>query len=110
MKQQIGKFDQRVTLQRATDSTDSQGSVSKAWATLATVWASVENMTGQEATEGNERTASKGYRFTVRHQSALATLSAGDRLQWRAENFDLTAAIPMPEGRPDTIQITATNS
>lgn len=103
----IGKLDTRIILQRATNATDGQGSVTKTWATLATVWTIAEALTATEATNGNERTAFTDYKFIIRHQDALATLSPADRVQHASINYDILSAVPMPEGRPDQIIITA---
>ena len=59
------------------------------------------------AAKDHERYGSQDYRFTIRHQSALASLSVTDRITWRNRNYDILAVTPMPEGRPDTIIITA---
>jgi SPP1 family predicted phage head-tail adaptor len=103
----IGRFDTRVTLQTPTETVDDQGSTTQTWATTATVWAKIETISATETTNGNERTPVQEYRFTVRYQSTLATFSAGCRIQRDGINYDILSALPMPEGRPDTIQITA---
>lgn len=104
---QIGKLDTRITLQRPTPSVDAQGSSTNSWAGLATVWAESKAIESGEVTAGNERTATRDYTFKIRYQSALATLAATDRVVWRGSNFDILSAVPLPEGRPDQILITA---
>lgn len=95
-----------MILQRATDTVDAQGSVSKTWATLGTVWGSAEAIAATETTDGNTRAGSHDYRFTVRHQSSI-TLTPADRVSWKDKYFDIISVRPIPEGRPDQIQIIA---
>lgn len=103
----IGKLDARITLQRATQSTDDQGSPVDTWADLAAVSARSKALKATEATEGNARSFTSDYEFTVRFWSKLADLSPTDKVKWRDVIFDILAATPMPEGRPNCIIITA---
>ena len=104
---QIGRLDTRIIIQAATDAVDAQGSVTKTWATVVTVWAAVKILGATETTNGNERSASRDYQFTVRKQSALAAIGAGHRILWDGVYFDISAVQAMPEGRPDYYLITA---
>lgn len=103
----IGQLDSRIDLERATTALDSQGSATESWTGFGTVWARAESLAGGESTNGNAREATRDYRFTVRHQTALAALGAQDRIVWGTRIFDILSAVPMPEGRPDRIIITA---
>ncbi|MES2706081.1 MAG: phage head closure protein [Verrucomicrobiota bacterium] len=103
-------MDIRITLQRPAPVPDAQGSVIDSWAGLASVWAKAEavpSVVTQEAAKDRERHGSQDYRFTIRHQSALESLTVTDRIVWQGKHYDILAAVPMPEGRPDTIIITA---
>ena len=42
----IGRRDARITIERATESVDAQGSVRQTLVTLATVWAHAQTMSG----------------------------------------------------------------
>lgn len=107
MSVDAGRLDQRITLQRATDTPDAQGSTVKTWTDRGTVWARAESIAAAETTQGNARVATQNYRFTIRFQSAMADLNAADRVVWNGLNHDILSAVPMPEGRPDKIIITA---
>jgi SPP1 family predicted phage head-tail adaptor len=107
---QAGKLDTRITIQRDAGGTDAQGSVTQSWSARATVWANaraVPSMTTQERMGETERYGSADYVFTIRWQSLLANLSTSDRIQWGGDSFEILSVFPMPEGRPDRIQITA---
>lgn len=107
---QAGRLDTRITIQRATDATDEQGSAVQSWADRGAVWANAKaapSVTTQERMGETERYGSADYVFTIRHQSRLADLSASDRIQWRGDSFEILAVFPLPEARPDRIQITA---
>ena len=105
---QIGRRDARIIIQRATELVDSQGSVFQSWSTLATVWASVQTLTSKEVTNLAARTGSTETLFSIRHQSALATLNPVDRIVWGTAVYDVASALPLPQGRPSEILITGT--
>ncbi len=109
MKKPIGKMDARITIQRATVTTDDQGSVTETWADLATVWAHAltdEIRATEESTEGT-RQASADTTFTIRYQLALSDLGTKDRISFKGVNHDILSAVPAPDTRPDSIVIRA---
>jgi len=104
----IGKLDSRCEFQRATDAVDAQGSVSKTWAALVTVWCAAKaDQSAGEFLTGNIMDGSQIYVFTVRQRASLADLTIRDRIVWKAKNHNIISIQPLPEGRPDKIQITA---
>jgi head-tail adaptor len=105
---QIGRRDARIIIQRATELVDSQGSVYQSWSTLATVWAFVQTLNSKEITNGAARMGSTETLFSIRYQSALATLNPVDRIVWGTAVYDVASAIPLPQGRPSEIILTGT--
>jgi SPP1 family predicted phage head-tail adaptor len=103
----IGRRDARITIERATESVDAQGSVTQTWATLATVWAHAQTMSGKESTNGSARDASAEQVFSVRYQSALDDLNPRDRISWNGFIYDITSALPLPPSRPAEVIISA---
>ncbi|WP_345774909.1 phage head closure protein [Sinorhizobium prairiense] len=48
----IGKLDRRISIERETETVKPSGSVAKAWATVATVWAEIVQQTASEFLTG----------------------------------------------------------
>lgn len=84
----VGDLDQRVTIQRATQTTGSMGDVSKTWATLATVWANVKSATGRERLADDRTMATQMTRFRIRYR---ADVTEADRIVWKGETFNIRA-------------------
>ena len=103
----IGHRDARITIQRAADTVDDQGSVTQAWSALATVWAHAQTMSGKETTNGSSRDATAEQVFSVRYQSLLDDLNPRDRISWGGFVYDITSALPLPPSRPAEIIISA---
>lgn len=86
---QIGKLDQRITLQRFTETPDGIGGVTRTWAILAsvpTVWAHVQPRLGREGLEQGRMNASLMATFTIRYRSDITEL---DRIVWRGETWNI---------------------
>lgn len=107
MKSAIGKMDARITLQRAVDVVDLQGSVSQQWENVATVWAEVTPVAAAEATNGNARTATTAHTFKIRYQRGFAGLNPIFRIIWNDGIWDISGSTAMPVARPDSIVLTA---
>lgn len=84
----IGKLDQRVTIQTLTRVADSMGGAPETWAELATVWAHVRPMRGDEGYTGDRVDATGTYRFVIRNRTDV---SEAARLQWQGETYNIRA-------------------
>ena len=104
---QIGRRDARITLQQATETVDAQGSVSQAWATLATVWAHAQTLSAKEVTNGAARVGTAEQVFNIRYQSVLSGLKPRDRISWDGAIYDVASALGTPLSRPSEIIINA---
>lgn len=105
-----GLYDQRITIQRKTETIDGDGSVATVWADLATVWARVNYDSGREADALSQATAFNSVTFEIRHSPQVSSLTASDRISWNGNYFNLSAALPAPAGRPVIIKISATTA
>ena len=59
------------------------------WTSVATVWASVEPLSGREALIAAQLHASTTHKIVIRYQSALSALAASWRVLWGARVFDI---------------------
>ncbi len=85
----IGRMDQRVTLQRLTETPDGSGGLVRAWADLdsnACVWAAVKAKAGRESMIEGRTTATYVVVFTIYNRSDL---SEKDRIQWNDESYNI---------------------
>jgi len=86
--EKAGRLDRRISIQRATVTTDAYGAPVETWATIATVWANVRfPLTGSDETQVDEiHLATTSTVFTIRHRQILHT----DRIVWNSEEYDIT--------------------
>lgn len=86
---EIGQLDQRITLQRYTETPDGIGGVTRAWADLAqtpSVWAKVTPRLGSESMDQGRMNASSMATFTIRYRADVTEL---DRIVWRGEAWNI---------------------
>lgn len=84
-----GQMDRRLTIQRATVSTNGFNEPVQTWAPIATVWARRINVSDAERQRSAETTAEITARFQIRFQSALASLNPKDRVICDGDTFDI---------------------
>jgi SPP1 family predicted phage head-tail adaptor len=89
---QAGKLRHRVELQRADISIDSHGDQSKAWTTLAEVWAAIEPLSGREFLQASGVASDITVRITMRGRSDFA-LTPKDRVKFGTRTFDIRHVI-----------------
>lgn len=63
---------ERLTIQSATETADSQGGATVAWGTLATVWGELVPQSAGERLQGQAMGATMAYRFRVRLRADVA--------------------------------------
>lgn len=66
-----GRLDRRVTLQTPTTSVGTLGGHSESWATLATVWANVRDLSGRETFNAQAAGSAVGKVVTIRWLSGV---------------------------------------
>ena len=92
----IGAMYNRVALQSMSESTDEGGGQAVSFSTIATVWAKVENLSGEEAVFGDQIEDRSNFRFTIRYNSAL---TPKHRLSFDSKVFNIEHIKVDKEGR-----------
>lgn len=90
---QIGELRDRVGIKQPTPTQTASGSIENSWATLATVWAKVEETSGQEAERGDRETAFTKTVFTVRHDSNTSQIKKTWKLEFKSNLYEVTAIL-----------------
>ncbi len=103
----IGTYDQRLTFQRLSTTTDAMGSVIESWTDVFTVWGKVQVDKSDEGMESGQRTGKQAIIISVRSNSKTTTLTSTDRLYWKGKDFNLSPPRPFPAGRPERIEFSA---
>lgn len=81
-----GELDQRVTLQSLGYTTDAGGGRVETWSTVATVWAKVTPMGGQERLHAAQLESPANYRVTIRRRTDI---SAAKRILWQGKALNI---------------------
>lgn len=90
-----GRLDQRVTLQRATTSTNGLGEEIPSWSDLDTVWASWRRASARETLAAAELSAVVSDVFEVRRSSTISDLGPKDRIVWDGRTYDIAEVTPL---------------
>ncbi len=64
-----GRLNKRVILQTVTPTRDTGGGATESWATTATLWAEIEELSGSEAFAGQQIASTLTHRVTLRYRS-----------------------------------------
>ena len=89
---EAGKLRNQVELQRVAVTADAFGDQVKTWATLATVWASIEPLSGREFLQASQVMSDITVRIKIRGRSDIA-LTPKDRVLFGARTFDIRHVI-----------------
>ena len=100
-----GLMDRRITLQRKSSTPSSSGDPVVTWAALATVWANVSPVRGDERFTDPQYAAKEQTDFRIRYSSDVADLSPLDRILYQSATYDILAVHEL--GRRETLQIIA---
>lgn len=100
-----GRMDRRITLERFTETRDEFNSPVQAWAPLATVGASKEDIRDAERWSAQEVGAEVTTRFRIRYSATVADLNPKDRVQFDGRQYDIAAVKEI--GRREGLEITA---
>lgn len=85
----IGKMDQRITLQRATETPDGFGGTVRGWSNLRIdpcPWAAVIAKAGRESTSEGRMSATYIVLFTIYNRDDLSEV---DRILWNGEAYNI---------------------
>jgi head-tail adaptor len=100
----IGKADRRVTLQQVSYTRNDYGEALKSYTTLITCWAELlkTGAIGESIKQGQD-IAVKKLNFKVRSSADTRAITAGDRLLYDGESFDILGVEEI--GRRDQLVI-----
>ena len=90
-----GHLDQRVTLQRATTTTNGYGEEIASWSDLGTVWASWRRASARETLAAAELSAVASDVFEIRRSARTETLGPKDRLAWSGRTYEIVEVTPI---------------
>lgn len=82
----VGALNQRVQIQRVSNTRDDMGGMIQSWATIATVWAEVKPISAGEQFRRQQIQASASHKVTIRYRNDLLP---SDRIVWRNRTFQL---------------------
>ena len=94
--QKIGLLRHRVEIQQATRTQDSYGDAIETWSTIATVWASVEPISGRELWQAQQAQADVTHTITIRVDSSTPILPE-HRVKWGSRIFHVESALTIEE-------------
>jgi len=91
-----GQLNKRITLQSLAQGKDAFGGNTKAWTGVATVWAGVRNLSGNEraATAHGGQVAEARTEFTMRYRAAV---TAGMRVSYAGQVYNIKHVNDMNE-------------
>lgn len=90
-----GMLRHRVQIQQVTETQDSFGAVVQTWGTVATVWASIEAISGREFFDAAQTNAEITHRIRIRYRPGIAPAM---RVVEGTRTFDIQAVLD-PGGR-----------
>jgi len=86
----LGPLRQRVNIQARSATVDAFGQESETWATVATVWASVEPLSGRELLAAQQVQGETTHRVRMRYMAGVTTSS---RVLFNLRPFDVRSVI-----------------
>lgn len=90
---EAGKLDRRITIQRATETSDEFGGIVQTWATLAEVWAAVEFVRDSERFQAGEIAAQITNRFAIRYGLGV---TVKDRIVFEGRIYEILGTKEIP--------------
>lgn len=99
---QAGDLDRRVTIERASTTTDEYGNSAETWNALATVWAKVDHISDGEKWKAAEVGAHVDTRFLIRWGFSVTPL---DRVVYESRAYSIKGVKEI--GRREGQEITA---
>lgn len=88
-----GKFKERVTFERLSTSTDSEGSTVETWTTLFGRWSNVQINNAVETFKNNQNFQTRAGFAIVRKDASTSTLTANDRMLYKGEPWEILGVI-----------------
>lgn len=86
-----GELDQYVTIQQGTEGQDTTGEPDMTWATLASIWAMIEPLRGNELLGAQKVSATANFGVRIR---ARSDVTAKMRIIWGTRTLDIEQVMP----------------
>ena len=86
---EVGKLDRRLTIQRATYSTNALNEKVATWGDLATMWTQVSYKNARERIENQQLMGTLMTRFVVRWNPDIANVTPEDRILYEGRIYDI---------------------
>jgi len=103
----FGKMDRRISVERATLTTNAYGERVETWAALATVWADVTyRVGGSESIQSEQIFSEQRVNFTIRYSNTLSNLKTSDRVTYNSEIYQIEGVQEI--GRNEGIRLITT--
>jgi SPP1 family predicted phage head-tail adaptor len=93
-----GELKQRITIQQAVETSDSEAVTVTAWNTFTTVWAAVEPLSGREFFNAQQLNSELTTRFRIRCQSGITTKM---RILFDARVFNILSVIDIKSAKKE---------
>ena len=90
----IGPLRHRIAIQSSTPTQGEYGEVSLVWATDATVWASIEPLSGREMVSAQQQHAETTHRIRLRYTT---NVTAESRISFDSRTFEIVSLINRKE-------------
>jgi SPP1 family predicted phage head-tail adaptor len=101
-----GPMTARLAIQSVTRTTDAAGQAVETWATVATVWAQVKQLSATERAARPQTAAEETRVFRVRRAAAWTPGPGTHRVVWSGRAYDVTGVVEI--GRGEGWEITGT--
>jgi SPP1 family predicted phage head-tail adaptor len=98
----VGRFNQRITVQKPSTSVDALGQRVETWTELATVWAQAQPLRGREYFSAGEVNSDAAVRFRLRYRSDV---TGAMRVLWRDVPHAIVAEPIDVEGGRHTLEL-----
>lgn len=91
-----GLLNRRITIQQRTGARDEYGGISEEWEDVATCWARVVPLRGQELYRAQQVRAENSHNFYVRYR---ADITAAMRIMYRGEPYNILSITDVEDRR-----------
>lgn len=79
----------KIVIQTATTTQSSSGQPTKSWSTLATIWAKIRTLSGNEMINAQQVQSILSHEFTIRYSSDVSSVKPDDRIYFDSRYFDI---------------------
>ena len=99
-----GRLDTRVSFERLTTTTDSEGSTVESWNPLFSRWANIQINNATEIFKNNQSFQTRSGFALVRRDSSTRTLTANDRMIYNGEPWEILGVVNV-SSRDDILEL-----